>query len=347
MFEKERFFDLMRNIPKAEIHLHLEDFIAGESAKSENISSLSEFISIYHSLLDSLRTVEDLDSAFANMVIYMKQNGIVYAEVFASISRYVRGRGMKYPELVRYFERKCKQIKQNHNIIIKFLPDVTRTYGPDVAEGILEMIIGTPSNDIIGIGLGGSEENWPNRHFFHIFERARAAGLRTVAHAGESVDYQSIVEAIAMGAERIGHATSGVRDEATINMLVSKQIPLEISPTSNLITGKFVKEISMHPVREYLERGAFVTINTDDPTLFNTSLINEYWNLYSKLGYRLKEIYRILCNGFLASFMPEEEKRYHIKNLNRSWNRSFIIAKRKQVAGAVWDQTISTFAGGE
>ena len=330
MIQQEEFFDILRKLPKAEIHLHLEDFIAGQAAKEEHVESLSTFVTIFRQVQDSIKYIEDLEIAFRNIVRYMKNNGIVYVEVFFSPGRFLRG-GWRYQDLVHFIETQVSGIEKQDGLVIKLICDVSRSYGPEIAEEILEQVIAHRSEDIVGIGLGGDEIIGPARDYVKIFETARRHGLKTVAHAGEAADHQSILDAVELlKAERIGHATSAAQDKNTLALLVKKQIPLEIAPTSNLITGKYVKNLKAHPVRKYLESGAFVTLNSDDPTLFNTSLLNEYWNLYCIMDNCFETLYTILRNGFLASFLTGSKKREHIRNLNRKWNRQMVLRERQK-----------------
>jgi len=340
MADKVRFYDLVRSVPKAEIHIHLEDFIAGESAREEKVTSLEEFIKLYYTLLDSLRAIEDLDAAFANLTTYLWENGVVYAEVFFSPSRYVRNKGFRYPDLVKFFERKAKQLEAERGIMVRFIPDVSRSYGPDLADKLLDIILSKRSRYIIGIGLGGPEHLSKNHEYKEVFEKARRHGLRTVAHAGESVGPACILDAIEiLGAERIGHATSAIQDEKVMQLLIEKQIPVEIAVTSNLITGQYVKTLKEHPVKDYLARGVFVTLNTDDPNLFKTTLLDEYWKIYSGFECGLRTVYQIIKNGFMASFLSEGQKHRFITRVNRSWNRKFLI-DNKRAASTEWQNSI-------
>lgn len=323
--ERERFFEVIKKVPKAEIHLHLEDFIAETYATGETVSSLQEFLETVRSRQNSRRVVEDFGIAFKQVVRYMKRNGIVYAEIFFSVPRYLNN-GLKYSEIIKYFENKVKNIRHNDHITIKFLADVSRTYGVESANAVLDMVIANPSREVIGIGLGGDERIGPARDYINLFARAKKYGLHTVAHAGEDGTHQSVVDAVELlGAERIGHGIAAANDEATLNLLVSKKIPLEIAPTSNIITGHIVKDMENHPVRKCWDHGVFVTLNTDDPTIFNTSLISEYWHLHNKMGFRLDELLRIIKNGFRASFMSESKKQNFLRLINKNWNRSFRI----------------------
>ena len=335
--EREQFFEMMRQIPKAEIHLHLEDFLAGAAAREEQINSLFDFVKLFRSVQDSVEIVEDMSIAFKNMVHYMKHSGVVYAEVFFSPGRFLRESGWQYEELVRFFEKFAHGIKKRQGFTVKFLVDISRSHGVEKASSTLDLVIKHRSKYIIGIGLGGDEEVGPARDYVDLFKRAKDAGLRVVAHAGESDGPHSIMDAVELlRAERIGHATSAVNDPMTLNMLVAKQIPIEIAPTSNLVTGKYVKRIEEHPIKKFLEKGAFITLNTDDPTLFNTCLVEEYWKLYHKMGYELKHLYFIIVNGFRASFMSEGKKRDYIKQVNKKWIRSVNSDTRLYMLGNIF-----------
>ena len=231
-------------------------------------------------------------------------------------------------------------MKVERGIMVRFLPDVSRSYGAEVADKILDIILSKRSRYIIGIGLGGPEHLSKNREYKAVFEKARRAGLRMVAHAGESVGPKCIRDAIEiLGAERIGHATSAIQDEKVMQILVKRQIPVEIAVTSNLITGKFVKNLNEHPIKEYLARGVFVTLNTDDPNLFKTTLVDEYWKVYNGLGCGLRTIYSLIKNGFRASFLDGGQKHRFITKVNRSWNRKFLIDNR-QATSAEWQHNI-------
>jgi len=326
--EKETFLAAFREIPKAEIHLHLEDFLTGEAASEEKIESLTKFVCVFREVQDSLRSVEDLEVAFRNLTRYMNQNGVVYAEVFFSPGRYLRG-GWMYENLVKFMECQLRSIRKTHNLVIKLLVDVSRSHGIEKSRAILLDIIEHPSKDVIGIGLGGDEEIGAAADYVDLFNMAREHNLRTVAHAGESANAQSIMDAVVLlKAERIGHGTSAMHCDKTIELLVSKQIPLEVQPTSNIITGKYVKSLDEHPIKKFYERGVFVTLNTDDPNLFNVSLVEEYWNIYNTLGFLYEDLYKIIVNGFLASFMPEAKKKDWIIRVNKKWNRQLKLSRR-------------------
>ena len=160
------------------------------------------------------------------------------------------------------------------------------------------------TDSIIGIGLGGSESQGPAEEFAGVFKKAVAAGLQVVAHAGEDVDSRSIWNTLKLlKATRIGHGISAAADTRLMRYLAEKQIPLEICPTSNIFTQKYVQRMEDHPIRDFFDKGINVTLNTDDPTLFGIDLVEEYYNLYQDLDFTLEELFQVMKNTVFASFM--------------------------------------------
>ena len=337
MVDKQRFYEVIRKIPKAEIHIHLEDFFASCSAP---VRTLPEFLDVWREAMRSLEKVEDFGIAFENLRNYLKRNGIVYAEVYFAPRICIEEKGIAYPEIVAFFESRIREIRMNDDIEIKFLIDLSRTYGVERANRVLDAVLSCRSKYIIGIGLGGDEKKGPARDFVDLFDKARAHGLRTVAHAGEDDTHQSIWDAVELlGAQRIGHGTSGAYDQRTIDFLVEKQIPLEISPTSNLVTGTYVKDFAEHPIRKFWNSGAFITLNTDDPTIFNTSLLKEYWKLYNILGYEFNHLYTVITNAFRASFMPVSKEREYIKKINGMWRE--VVSMKTDIKAFIEEKVAS------
>jgi len=230
-------------------------------------------------------------------------------------------KGFDYGEMVTLFSKKIAEIKSKYNITIKLLVDVSRTFGCDNAMKNLELLSEHVCPDVIGIGLGGSEQKGPAKEFEPVFSRARSRGYHVVAHAGEDVGPESIWDTINyLHAERIGHGITAVQDPKLIDYLKQSQLPLEVCVTSNVFTQKYVKKTEEHPIRELFDDGVFVTVNTDDPVFFKTTLLDEYWKLYNKLHFTLPEIKQLVCNSFNASFLPDDEKLAYIAQVNAAWN---------------------------
>lgn len=320
------FFKLMKSVPKAEIHLHIEAVPSIESIKalykkatgtqmSEKeikelftYDDLNGFIQAFLKIQDLYKTVDDFDYIFDDLAKYLVANGIVYTEAFFAPTSFLK-RGFKYPEMVEVFSKKIEEIKQKYGITVKLLMDVSRTFGCENAMNNLNLLEQYPCPHIIGIGLGGAESKGPAKEYAPVFEKAVEKGLCVVAHAGEDVGPESIWDALNfLHVSRIGHGISAAQDEQLMEELKKRNIVLEVCPTSNVFTKKFVKSIAEHPIRLFFNRGLFVTVNTDDPVFFKTSLLEEYWKLHSEAGFSMQEIKTLLKNSFNALFISDEEK---------------------------------------
>jgi len=321
-------------IPKTEIHLHLEGLasvttvwnlmsahrieIPGVNTVDDlrhryRVKSLPEFIDLFlHVIQESFRDEADLRLLFDDARAYLRRNGIVYSELHFAPSAFLRG-GHRFDRMMTVLEEGAAALDRE-GLVVRFLVDVSRTFGVENAMRNLEMTLDHRFPAVVGIGLGGQEAGGPARDFVKVFERARAAGLRTVAHAGESVGPESIRDAIEiLGAERIGHGLSAIKDPAVMDLIDRRRIPLETCPTSNLFTGHFVKTLRKHPIGRFFERGLRVTVNTDDPAIFGAELIDEYANLVAEGIFDEAQTLRLVKNGIYATFLP-------IDTQDRLWN---------------------------
>ena len=327
--KKETFFNLLRDVPKAELHIHLEAVLSKKTVRlfyerrfpeksdeeAENeiekifaYSDLDGFIQAYLTVQDLYENVSDFDYAFSDLKDYLVRNGIVYAEVFASPSAFIK-KGFYFSDMMAHYKRNIVKIKAETGIEVRLLVDVSRTFGEENAMKNLQLLLAHRIPEIIGIGLGGSEQKGPAHLFGAVFEKARENNLHTTAHAGEDVGASSIWDAInVLKTERIGHGISAIEDEKLIDFLAQKKMALEICPTSNVFTKKYVKTLDSHPIRRFFDSGILVTINSDDPLFFGVELLDEYWRAYSEMGFSLQELKTIVKNSFAASFLPENKK---------------------------------------
>lgn len=347
MIQKSDFYKFFKNIPKAELHLHIEAVISFETIKklylrkklSENNSTFTEnqaekdiqkifkysdlngFIEAFLKVQDLYESVDDFDLVFDDLKNYLERNGIVYTEVFLAPSAFIK-KGFDFGEIVKNCQKNIQKIKNETGIIIKMLIDVSRTFGAENANKNLDLVLQNRCPEIIGIGLGGSESKGPCKEFGEVFERARQNGLFTVAHAGEDIDAYSIWDAInVLHVSRIGHGITAIQDENLMKTLAEQKIALEISPTSNVFTKKYVKKISEHPIKTFYEKGISVTLNTDDPLFFKVELLDEYWNAYSKIHFHKSDLKKIIKNGFEASFLSQTEKSKYVDLIDISWSK--------------------------
>lgn len=324
---KKDFYKLMKAVPKAEVHLHIEAVPTIRSIKAlykksngQEISDqeiknlftyedLNGFILAFVKIQGLYKSVEDFDYIFDDLATYLSDNGIVYTEAFFAPTSFLRN-GFKYEDMVKVFDKKIAEIKEKHGITVKLLMDVSRTFGLENAMHNYELLKQYPSKNIIGIGLGGAESKGPCRDYEPVYEQAIKDGYKVVAHAGEDVGPESIWEAIdILKVSRVGHCISAIQDENLMEVLKERGIVLEVCPTSNVFTKKFVKSIKEHPIRSFFDRGLFVTVNTDDPVFFKVTLIDELYKLHHEADFTMEEIKDLIKKGFNATFMTDVEKK--------------------------------------
>ena len=319
--------EFLKAIPKTEIHVHLEGMASIETIWSLigkhrisidgvnspddirrrfRVKSLPEFIDLFLNVIqNSFREEDDVRLLVDDARAYLKRNNIVYAEIHFAPTAFLRS-GHRYDRLVSILDEGAAALAKD-GLIVNYLVDVSRTFGADNAMRNLELALDHRIPAVIGIGLGGQEAGGPARDFVAVFERARAEGLRVVAHAGEAVGPESVRDAVEiLGAERIGHGVSAMLDPSVVDLLERRRVPLEMCPSSNLFTGHFATTLRAHPIGPFFERGLRVTVNTDDPAIFGVDLLDEYARLVSEGIFDEAQTLQLLKNGIYATFLPPE-----------------------------------------
>lgn len=177
---------------------------------------------------------------------------------------------------------------------MSLVADLVRDFGPDLGARMLEQVAEVADQGIVGIGIGGSEQSFPPEPYAAVYARARELGFRTSAHAGEAAGAQSVWDAVrALGVDRIGHATRAVEDPVLVDHLAAAQIPLELCPLSNLRTG-VVPTLAAHPARRYFDASIPLSVSTDDPKMFHTTLTDELLALRQHLGFSRAALLTVL-----------------------------------------------------
>ena len=206
-----------------------------------------------------------------------------------------------------------KRVRRELGVELRWIFDIPRrtvTLHPDIplADFITDCAINGRQDGVIALGLAGTELGYPPEPFEPWFDRARAAGLHSVPHAGETAGPASIWGALrVLGAERLGHGVRAVEDPSLLAYLVEHRIPLEVCPTSNIALGVY-PSLSEHPLRELVDAGAVVTINTDTPAIFGITLTAEAELLCSAFGLSDEAAEQVLQNAVDASFLSAEER---------------------------------------
>ncbi|MCB1168903.1 MAG: adenosine deaminase [Leptospiraceae bacterium] len=322
---EEKVREFLRKIPKTEIHLHMEACISRETLmgvldhnkeqydpeeveKLYKFSNLQEFIKLFLFIIDSIKQPDDFELIFNNLRTYMEHNNVSYAEVFYAPSRLVQN-GLDFNEVAQTLDKLSRDCRLEGGPDIRYLVDVSRTFGAENASKNLQRVLKAKCNSHIGIGLGGAELMGPARDFKDVFAQARAEGLFRVAHAGEDDGPWSVRDAVEiLKAQRVGHGTSVIQDPSLMELMKEKQIPIEICLTSNIFTGKYVRQEKDHPVRRYYDDGLVCTVNTDDPEIFNVDLSEEFFKFYKHLNFTIPEIVDLVRQGVYSTFHSEPSK---------------------------------------
>lgn len=311
-------------IPKVELHLHLEGAIPHEALwqlvqkyggdpSVPTLEALQQrfkyrdfvhFIDAWVWKNNFLREYEDFTFIAKAVAQDLKQQNIRYVEAFYSPGDFAR-HGLKTQELTEAIRKGLSQVP---GVEVALVADLIRDFGAERAAVTLAEVSEVQSLGVIGIGIGGSEHEFPPEPFAAVYDKARQLGFRTSAHAGEAAGAESIWGAVrSLQVDRIGHGTRAEEDESLLDYLAEHRIPLEMCPLSNVRTG-VVSSLEAHPVRRYFERDILVTINTDDPKMFNNSLAEEYQLLEEKLGFSRRDIQTLILQGIQASWLSESQK---------------------------------------
>jgi aminodeoxyfutalosine deaminase len=334
--------DLQQTIqamPKAELHIHLEGSIQPatllelarrhnreQDLPAQDVSGLQawftftdfpHFIKIYLTISDLLRTPDDFALITYACGADMAAQNIRYREItFTPYTHlYLQDKGLTLDDLLAGLDAGRRRAQTDFDVEMRWIFDIPRygsfahlgnkAYDPLPAQETLRYALAGRDYGVIGLGLGGAEVGAPPKPFAHAFEDARAAGLISVPHAGETVGPASIWGAInALHAQRIGHGVRAIEDPALLLLLRDRQIPLEINLTSNICLHVY-RRIAEHPFPHLDRMGLLLTLNSDDPPLFNTSLVQEYMLLATEFGYDLPNIARIARNGFRCAAPPD------------------------------------------
>ncbi|HEY1493726.1 MAG TPA: adenosine deaminase, partial [Candidatus Solibacter sp.] len=284
-------------LPKAELHLHLEGSVEPETLHElDPATPVEEFRALYqYADFDAflrafgvvgkrLRSPEDYALITRRLLESLARQNVRYAEIIVAAGVVL----WKGQDFVPIFEAICGAAEESP-VQVRWILDAVRQFGTEHVMRVAELAAERVADGVIAFGIGGSEERGPANQFGEAFRFARAAGLRLTAHAGESTGPQSIWDALELGAERIGHGIAAVRDEALMRHLRERDIPLEICISSNLVTG-VVARIEDHPVRRLYDAGVPIVLNSDDPAMFRCSLTGEYRLAAAHFGFTEKEL---------------------------------------------------------
>ena len=323
--------DFIQNLPKAELHLHIEGtfepelmFAIGkrngvslkystvdEVREAYQFANLQEFLDIYYAGANVLLYEQDFyDLTFAYFQ-RIHQQGVVHAEIFFDPQTHT-DRGVPFSTVVKGITRAMDNARTQFGISSGLILSILRHLSEESALQTFEEARPFLSY-FIGIGLDSSEMGHPPLKFRRVFEKARGEGLKILAHAGEEGPPEYIWQALnELKIDRLDHGNRSIEDNDLVQVLVERQIALTLCPLSNLKL-QVVKDLCNHPVKYMLDKGLLVTVNSDDPAYFGGYLNENYEAIAEALNLSKDDLRKLAANSFTASFLHEDEKQRYIQ----------------------------------
>jgi aminodeoxyfutalosine deaminase len=316
--------DFIAGLPKAELHVHHVG-----SASPRIVSELAErhpgvvpadpeklrdffafrdfahFIEVYLSVVDLIRTPEDVRTLTYEVARDMTGQGLRYAELTCTPHTSVV-RGIPIEAYTEAIEDARVAAERDLDLVLRWIYDIPGELGVPAADATLTYVLEHAPDGLVGFGLGGPEVGVPRPQFQPHFDAARAAGLHSVPHAGETTGPETVWDAVRLlGAERVGHGISAARDPELLAHLAAEGITLEVCPSSNVAT-RAVERLDDHPLADIVAAGVRVTINSDDPPMFGTSLVQEYGVAARLLDLDETGVAELAREAVRASFAPDD-----------------------------------------
>jgi adenosine deaminase/aminodeoxyfutalosine deaminase len=329
----------IQSLPKAELHLHLEGSVdpatlvelsrryntplptennrydvagSGDVLAEDDVRRLysykdfNGFLMAFKSVTERLRSPEDYELVTYRLMQKLRQQNVVHAEVYVSVG-VIRWRGQPVEPIFEGMERGRERGQRDFGVSLLWIFDAVRHFGPQAASEVFDLAARLRQRNVVGIGIGGDEARGPAEGFRDLYKKAADNGLRLTAHAGETTGPESVWGALNIGAERIGHGLSAASDPELMEVMAQKQVPVEMCITSNLRTGAS-KKMQEHPVKKFFDEGLMITLSTDDPAMFQTSLNKEFEIAQQEFSFSEDHLRELARNSIEASFLPVEKK---------------------------------------
>lgn len=320
----------LRAMPKVELHVHLEGAIRPETLlklaqrnhvplPADTLDGLRQwyafkdfphFVEIYMTIARCLRTTDDIEWVAREFLQGQAEQNIVHSEVtYTAFTQFLQ-RGPPMDEQLVALNRAREWAERELGVTMLLIIDIVRERD-SAAEAltIADFAIRSHGNGVAALGLGGYEHGHPPQKFAAAFDRAHAAGLPCILHAGETGGAESIWGALRVGRSvRIGHGVRCLEDAALVVHLRESQTPLEVCSSSNVCLGVF-PNWAEHPLPKLMAEGLYLTLNSDDPPMFSTTLNAEYVKAAQTFGWGAETFEQLSLNAVRAALLPEHSRR--------------------------------------
>lgn len=323
---------ILHGLPKADLHRHLEGSLRletlaeiahehGVDLPAYSIEDLRPYVQItddppdFHRFLEKFRllrhfykTPEAVARVAYEAVADAAADNVKYLELRFNPAALARTQGFSFEEVTDWVIEAVGRAQQDLGILVRLITTIVRHEEIEIAERVAQLSIERRTTGIVAIDLAGDEVNFDAKPFAPVFQAAREAGLGVTVHAGEAAGAENVRQAVLeMGATRIGHGVRSIENSEVIKLLRDRNVTLEVCLTSNLQTG-VMHNFSHHPLRDLYMLGVPVTLNTDDPSISDTTLTDEYIVAMMALGIRMSQLRAMCCNSLRAAFLPEAER---------------------------------------
>lgn len=339
------FEDFVRAMPKAELHVHLEGSIEprtllalarrngvdlGPRTESDlrdhyQFRDFGHFMQLYGEMTYVLREPEDFVLVVEELGASAAAQNIRYLEATFTAGTHKRFKGIPYEELLDAIWAGALSVERQHGVVIRFVLDHVRGFPLEDCFETVAVAISGRDRGVVGLGLAGPEGRALASAYGPAIAAALAAGVPFVPHAGEITDANSIWDALQFHPRRIGHGIRAVEDDALVRILASSKVVLEMALTSNVLLGA-VADYASHPVRTLSDKGVMVTLNTDDPPMFGTSLTGEYLLAALWHGFGPSDLAQMSLRAMDAALLSDGERKERLRQRMQSELRALGVS---------------------
>jgi len=331
-------FDLIRSLPKADLHVHLDGSLRLETILElaaeqrvaipadsveglrraigcgNNFGSLVEYLRGFDITLTVMQTEDALERIAYELAEDAHRENVRYMEVRYSPMLHTR-RGLKLTKVVEAVLAGLRRARETCGIKANVILCGIRNISAESSYQMAELAVAYKGRGVVGFDLAGAEADFPPKHHRQAFQLVRDNNINCTIHAGEAYGPESIAQAIHVcGAHRIGHGCRLREDGDLLHYINDHRIPLECCPSSNVQTGA-VRDLASHPLKLYFDLGLRVTINTDNRLITDTTVSKELWLVHTKMGVPFADIKSMIVAGFKSSFQPFHEKQAMLRRV--------------------------------
>ncbi len=331
---------LIEAMPKIELHVHLEGAVRpetllrlarkhGVSLPADTVEGISRwytfidfphFVEIYFKISECIQTAEDIELVAREFLAGQAAQNIIYTEATYTAYTHYQQKGISFEAQLAAIKRARDWAQTNLGVGMNLIIDVDRGVAAETGAITAQWVAGAYGDGVVAFGMGGYEVGNPPEKHRTALERVQNAGIPCVLHAGETEGASSIWGALRAGKSvRIGHGVRCLEDPALVEELRRRQIPLEVCPTSNIRLG-VAPTLAEHPLPQLIAQGLYVTLNSDDPPMFNTTLTQEFQQCADAFGWSADTLETLTLNAARAALLPENEKRALEARLHEQFN---------------------------